>query len=273
MQRPGKILNAAQNFQEHVNEMIRAGMSPADRQFTGEKTTSHPYLFLKASSCLAGAYDDIAIPHGMTKIDWEAELCIAIGRKAKHVKAAKALDHIAGFMTGNDVSCRDLQMRPDRPGLRSDWFGGKCHDNFAPMGPFLVPRAFVPDHMKLAHPASSSTARPSRTATPRNSSTRPRSRSSSPRASSRSRPGDLFFCGTCGGVGQGTNTFLKAGDVMETEIEGLGRMKQPLRRRAGGGLDARCGMRNGGSARFCAVSWLAPARRGASRSRSAAAWR
>jgi 2,4-didehydro-3-deoxy-L-rhamnonate hydrolase len=99
VQRAGKILNAAQNFQEHVDEMIRAGMSPTDKQFTGEKTTSHPYLFLKASSCLAGAYDDIAIPHGMKKIDWEAEICIAIGRTAKRVPAAKALDHIAGFMT------------------------------------------------------------------------------------------------------------------------------------------------------------------------------
>jgi hypothetical protein len=70
VQRPGKILNAAQNFQEHVNEMIRAGMSPADRQFTGERSSSHPYMFLKASDSLAGAFDDIAIPQGMTKIDW-----------------------------------------------------------------------------------------------------------------------------------------------------------------------------------------------------------
>ena len=147
---PGKMFYAAQNFQEHVDEMIRAGMSPAGGpQFTGEKSTSQPYLFLKAPSCLAGANDDIAIPLGMKKIDWEAEIACAIGKRGKRIKAERALDHVAGFMTTNDVSARDLQIRADRPGLRSDWLNGKSHDNFAPMGPFLVPRAFVPDHMKL----------------------------------------------------------------------------------------------------------------------------
>ena len=130
--------------------MLRAGMTPAGgAKFTGEKSTTQPYLFLKAPSTLAGAYDDIAIPRGMSKIDWEAEIALAIGKPGKRIKAERALDHVAGFMTTNDVSCRDLQIRPDRPGLRSDWLGGKSHDNFAPMGPFLVPRAFVANHMNL----------------------------------------------------------------------------------------------------------------------------
>jgi hypothetical protein len=82
--RPGKMFYAAQNFQEHVDEMIRAGMSPAGGpRFTGEKSTTRPYLFLKAPSCLAGAYDDIQIPLGMSKIDWEAEIALAIGTKGK----------------------------------------------------------------------------------------------------------------------------------------------------------------------------------------------
>jgi 2,4-didehydro-3-deoxy-L-rhamnonate hydrolase len=222
--RPGKILNAAQNFQEHVDEMLRAGMSPAGQQFTGEKSTSRPYLFLKASSALAGAYDDIAIPHGTSKIDWGAEIVAAIGRKGKRIPAARALEHIAGFMTGNDVSCRDLGLRPDRPGLRSDWFGGKSHDNFAPMGPFLVPRAFVPNHMKLRiHLSVNGETR-------QNGSTAQFIYTPEEQIEFASRiitlePADLFYGGTCGGVGQGTNTFLKVGDVMETEIEGLGRMR------------------------------------------------
>ena len=103
---------AAQNFQEHVDEMLRAGMTPATGpKFTGEKSTSHPYLFLKAPSTLAGANDDIAIPRGMKKIDWEAEIALAIGKPGKHIKAERALDHVAGFMTTNDVSCRDMQIR------------------------------------------------------------------------------------------------------------------------------------------------------------------
>ncbi len=126
VRRPGKMFYAAQNFQEHVNEMIRAGMSPSGGPvFTGEKSTTVPYLFLKAPSCLAGAFDDIAIPRGMTKIDWEAEIALAIGKGGKRIKAEHALDHVAGFMTTNDVSCRDLQIRADRPALRSDWLGGK----------------------------------------------------------------------------------------------------------------------------------------------------
>ena len=111
--RPGKMFYAAQNFQEHVDEMIRAGMTPASGpKFTGEKSTSAPYLFLKAPSTLAGAYDDIAIPTGLKKIDWEAEIACVISKPGKHIKAERALDHVAGWMTTNDVSARDLQFAP-----------------------------------------------------------------------------------------------------------------------------------------------------------------
>src|SRR5258708_486658 len=144
--RPGKMFYAAQNFQEHVDEMIRAGMTPAGGpKFTGEKSTTRPYLFLKAPSCLAGAYDEIAIPLGMKKIDWEAEIALAIGKRGKRVKAERALEHVAGFMTTNDVSCRDLQIRPDRPGLRSDWLGGKSHTQFPPLGPPPLPPPLLGD--------------------------------------------------------------------------------------------------------------------------------
>jgi 2,4-didehydro-3-deoxy-L-rhamnonate hydrolase len=223
--RPGKMFYAAQNFKEHVDEMIRAGMSPSGGPtFTGEKSTTVPYLFLKAPSCLSGAFDDIEIPRGMKKIDWEAEIALAIGKGGKRIKAEHALDHVAGFMTTNDVSCRDQQMRPDRPALRSDWLGGKSHDNFAPTGPFLVPRAFVPDHMNLfiRLTVNGGVKQDGNTSqfifTPEEQIEYASNMLSL-------QTGDIFSCGTCGGVGQGTNTFLKAGDVMETEIELLGRMR------------------------------------------------
>jgi 2,4-didehydro-3-deoxy-L-rhamnonate hydrolase len=222
---PGKMFYAAQNFQEHVDEMIRAGMTPAGGpKFTGEKSTTRPYLFLKAPSCLAGANDDIAIPLGMLKIDWEAEIALAIGKPGKRIKAERALDHVAGFMTTNDVSCRDLQIRPDRPGLRSDWLGGKSHDNFAPMGPFLVPRAFVPDHMNLFIRLTVNGEIKQNGNTSQFIFT-PEEQIEYASNILTIDSGDIFSCGTCGGVGQGTNTFLKAGDVMETEIENLGRMR------------------------------------------------
>ena len=225
VRRPGKMFYAAQNFQEHVDEMLRAGMTPASGpKFTGEKSTSQPYLFLKAPSTLAGAHDDIAIPLGMKKIDWEAEIALAIGKPGKRIKAEHALDHVAGFMTTNDVSARDLQVRADRPGLRSDWLNGKSHDNFAPMGPFLVPRAFVTDHMNLFIRLMVNGAVKQDGNTSQFIFTPEEQIEYASNILSLER-GDVFSCGTCGGVGQGTNTFLKAGDVMETEIESLGKMR------------------------------------------------
>ncbi len=225
VRRPGKMFYAAQNFQEHVNEMIRAGMSPSGGPvFTGEKSTTVPYLFLKAPSTLAGAFDDIAIPRGMKKIDWEAEIALAIGKPGKHIKAERALDHVAGFMTTIDVSCRDLQIRSERPALRSDWLGGKSHDNFAPMGPFLVPRAFVPNHMNLFIKLTVNGEVKQDGNTSQFIFT-PEEQIEYASNMLTLDSGDIFSCGTCGGVGQGTNTFLKAGDVVETEVELLGRMR------------------------------------------------
>ena len=223
--RPGKMFYAAQNFQEHVDEMLRAGMTPAGgAKFTGEKATTRPYLFLKAPSTLAGATDDIEIPRGMNKIDWEAEIALAIGKRGKRIKVERALEHVAGFMTTNDVSCRDLQIRPDRPGLRSDWLGGKSHDKFAPMGPFLVPRAFVANHMNLFIRLTVNGEVKQNGNTSQFIFT-PEEQIEYASNILTLESGDIFSCGTCGGVGQGTNTFLKAGDVMETEIESLGKMR------------------------------------------------
>jgi len=226
--RPGKMFYAAQNFQEHVDEMLRAGMTPKEGpKFTGEKSTSKPYLFLKAPSCLAGANDDIAIPRGLKKIDWEAEIACVIGKRGKHIKAERALDHVAGFMTTNDVSARDLQIRADRPGLRSDWLNGKSHDNFAPTGPFLVPRAFVPDHMKLFIRLTVNGEVKQNGNTSQFIFT-PEEQIEYASDILSLESGDFFSCGTCGGVGQGTNTFLNVGDVMETEIELLGKMRNRM---------------------------------------------
>lgn len=229
--RPGKMLYAAANYSDHIKEMRAAkftgGAIDLKKDFQGEKAKSRPYLFLKASSCLAGAEDDIWMPPEWPQIDWEAEMALAIGRPGKRITAEKAIEHIAGFMTTNDVSCRDLQWREDRQALRSDWLGGKNHDTFAPMGPYLVPRQFVPDHNNLfirlwvngelkqdgntsdiIFNAEEQIEYVSRMMT--------------------LQPGDIFSTGTTGGVGQGSNTFLKVGDIVETEIEGLGRQRNRM---------------------------------------------
>jgi 2-keto-4-pentenoate hydratase/2-oxohepta-3-ene-1,7-dioic acid hydratase in catechol pathway len=130
-------------------------------------------------------------------------------------------------MTTNDVSCRDLQIRADRPALRSDWLGGKSHDDFAPIGPFLVPRAFVGDHMKLAIRLTVNGEVKQNGNTSQFIYT-PEEQIEFASNILTLETGDVFSCGTCGGVGQGTNTFLKAGDVMETEVESLGKMRNRL---------------------------------------------
>ena len=226
--RPGKILNAAQNFQEHVDEMIRAGNTPAGGpRWTGDRSTTMPYLFLKAPGVLAGAHDDIAIPRGMEKIDWEAEIACAIWKRGRRIGADGALDHVAGWMTANDVSCRDLNMRPDRPALKSDWFGGKSHNDFAPMGPVLVPKAFVADHMNLFLRLAVNGEIKQDGNTSQFIYT-PEEQIEFASNIAEVEVGDIFVCGTCGGVGMGTGTFLQVGDVMETEVEGLGKMTNRL---------------------------------------------
>src|SRR5260370_20718646 len=156
----------------------------------------------------------------MSKIDWEAEIAFAIGKKGKRIKAERALEHVAGFMTTNDVSCRDLQIRADRPALRSDWLCGKSHDNFAPMGPYLVPRAFVGNHMNLFIRLTVNGAVKQNGNTSQFIFT-PEEQIEYASSILTIETGDVFSCGTCRCVGQGANTFLEPCDVMETAVENL----------------------------------------------------
>lgn len=229
--RPSKMLHAAQNYPDHVQEMRAARTygfndTPIDqaRDFTGRREGARPYLFLKAPSCLAGAYDDIPLPPEVTQMDWEVELAVAIGRRARRVTAESALAHVAGFMTTNDFSARNLLIRPDRERLRSDWFGGKSHDGFAPMGPVFVPAAFVPDHLDLRLRLTVNGE------IKQNGSTGNLIFSPAEQIEYASRmttlePGDIIATGTPGGVGQGTDSFLTSGDVVEAEVAGLGQLR------------------------------------------------
>jgi 2-keto-4-pentenoate hydratase/2-oxohepta-3-ene-1,7-dioic acid hydratase in catechol pathway len=190
----------------------------------GDNARLRAYLFLKAPSCLAGAFDDIVLPAGEHRIDWEAELAVVIGRQGRNIPAARALDHVAGFMTTNDVSCRDLTWREDRPTIRSDWLAGKSFDTFAPTGPFFVPREFVPNHAGLRVWLAVNGV------TKQDGNTGDMIFGTAEQIEYASRmltlePGDLFATGTPSGVGQGRGEFLKAGDVVECEVEGLGRQR------------------------------------------------
>lgn len=234
IQRPSKMIYAAQNYPDHVQEMREAkrfGFNDVDvdpdQDFVGERDGSRPYVFLKAPSCLAGAYDDIVIPPGVTQMDWEVEMAVVIGRRATRVSASNAMAHVAGFMTTNDVSARNLLFRPDRERLRSDWFGGKSHDGFAPMGPVFVPAPFVADHLdlRLRLSVNGETRQDGNT---RHLIFSPAEQIEYSSAMTTLQPGDILATGTPGGVGQGSNSFLQPGDCVEAEVEGLGILRNRI---------------------------------------------
>ncbi len=229
--RPPKILHSAANYPEHVKEMSgytqSQGSVEKSKVFTGDKTRARPYLFLKASCALAGAYDDIVMPEGEHQIDWEAEVAAVIGRPGKRIKAEHAIDHVAGFMTANDVTCRDGLFREDRANFRTDWLSSKSYDTFEPMGPYFVPREFVPNHrdMHLRLSVNGEVKQDGSTASMIFSLEEQMEFAS---AMMTLESGDIFVTGTIGGVGQSTGTYLKVGDVVETEVLGLGMQRNKV---------------------------------------------
>lgn len=223
--KPGKMIYAAANYGGHIREMVEAGTAKTDEErentLDRDKNRVRPYSFLKSATALTGAYDDIVIPPDTTKVDWEVELALAIGRGGKRIPAERALEHVAGYMTTNDVSARDWNMREDWPTLRTDWFGGKSHDTFAPMGPYFVPAAFVPDYRSL------------RLTLKVNGETKQNGLAGEMVFSAEEQiehastlitldAGDVLSTGTPEGVGHAKGTYLQPGDVVDTEVEGLG---------------------------------------------------
>jgi 2-keto-4-pentenoate hydratase/2-oxohepta-3-ene-1,7-dioic acid hydratase in catechol pathway len=146
--RPRKILNAAGNYFGHVGE---SGTPEEQRKEAEErrKNRGMPYLFLKPPSSVIANGEDIVIPRGRAKIDWECEIGVVIGQPAKNVSASEARNHIFGYTIELDMSDRGGRGEdPPRFG-GSDWLIGKGHDTFAPLGPWIVPAEFVKDPMNL----------------------------------------------------------------------------------------------------------------------------
>jgi len=207
--RPSKIVCVGLNYAQHAAE-------------SGMAVPEHPVLFFKATSALVGPYDDIIIPKGSTKTDWEVELSIVIGKKASYVDEANALDHIAGYVLHNDVSERAFQLE-----LSGQWVKGKSCDTFAPLGPFIATSDEIkdPNNLNLWLKLNGEVMQ--------NSSTSDFIFNIQHVVSHISQfmtllPGDVISTGTPFGVGLGLNPpmYLKDGDVIELGIEGLGTSRQ-----------------------------------------------
>ncbi|HUF28764.1 MAG TPA: fumarylacetoacetate hydrolase family protein [Gemmatimonadaceae bacterium] len=229
---PGKILNAAVNFYTHVNETgTPEQIAEARRQ--RRENRGVPYLFLKPSrGAVIGNGDPVVIPHGRDRTDWEVELGTVIGRAAKYVSAADAQDYIFGYLVSLDISDRGGRPPGGNP-LQSDWFVGKGHDTFAPMGPWIVPKEFYGDPMvKLRQTLSvgGTQMQEARAGDMIHSLYELIEYASSIITL---YPGDVINNGTSGGVGMGTavrgeQRFLKPGEEIVATIDGIGTLRMPV---------------------------------------------
>jgi ureidoglycolate lyase len=209
-----------------MKNLICIGLNYADHAAeTGAPIPKEPIVFLKSLNALQGPNDDVVIPRGSVKTDYEVELCIIIGTRAKYVSEDKALDHVAGYAVGNDVSEREWQA--ERGGA---WDKGKGFDTFGPLGPWLVTKDEIPDPQNLAMYCDVDGVRE------QNGSTKTMIFGVKQIVSYVSQcitlnPGDVIFTGTPPGVGLGKKPvpiFLKAGQTMKLGIAGLGEQTQKL---------------------------------------------
>ena len=209
-----------------MKNLICIGLNYADHAAeTGAPIPKEPIVFLKSLNALQGPNDDVVIPRGSVKTDYEVELCIIIGTRAKYVSEDQALDHVAGYAVGNDVSEREWQA--ERGGA---WDKGKGFDTFGPLGPWLVTKDEIPDPQNLAMYCDVDGVRE------QNGSTKTMIFGVKQIVSYVSQcitlnPGDVIFTGTPPGVGLGkkpTPIFLKAGQTMKLGVAGLGEQTQKL---------------------------------------------
>jgi len=208
-----------------IGKFICIGLNYADHAAeTGKSVPPEPVVFMKATSAICGPNDPIVIPRGAEKTDWEVELAIIIGKTAKYVPESEALNHVAGYAVTNDVSERAFQS--ERAG---QWTKGKSCDNFGPLGPYLVTRNEVNDPQDLALWLTVNGE------TMQNGSTKTMVYGAAFLVSYLSQfmtlhPGDVIATGTPPGVGLGMKPprFLKAGDVVELGIVGLGTQRQDV---------------------------------------------
>jgi len=205
----GKFICIGLNYADHAAE-------------SGQPVPKEPIVFMKATSALIGCNDPIVLPQGSVKTDWEVELGVVIGSKARYVSEADALSHVAGYCVVNDISEREYQLERG-----SQWDKGKGCDTFGPVGPWLVTRDEVPDPQNLPMWLEVNGRRF------QNGSTRTMVFGVAALVSYLSRfmtlyPGDLISTGTPPGVGLGMKPplYLKPGDEMRLGIEGLGEQRQ-----------------------------------------------
>ena len=219
---PGTIYCAGANYQDHAEEMWKASGQPPqpDPHELGLK----PWFFIKAARSVTDPGAMVSISKYSKKMDWEAELAVVIGRKARDLTLDNALSCVAGYTVGNDLSARDLGFRPQLPDsspFRADWIRHKSFDGSCPLGPWITPAAYISNPSKLAIKLwVNDTLK-------QNSNSGNMIFTIAEQISHLSTgitlyPGDVIMTGTPAGVGAGRGEFLNAGDVVKVEIAEIG---------------------------------------------------
>jgi 2-keto-4-pentenoate hydratase/2-oxohepta-3-ene-1,7-dioic acid hydratase in catechol pathway len=208
---PSKFVAIGLNYSDHAAEV-------------GATPPTEPIIFLKAVTSICGPDDAVEKPRGSTKLDWEVELGIIIGKRAKYIEEAAAYSHIAGYCLGNDVSERNFQT--ERQG---QWTKGKSHDTFGPLGPWLVTRDEIPNPQNLRMWLDVNGERQQNGTTATMIFTVPKIVSYVSHFMTL-LPGDVIITGTPPGVGSGKKPprFLNVGDVVTLGVDGLGTQRQHI---------------------------------------------
>jgi len=208
-----------------VGKFICVGLNYADHaRETNASIPDAPIIFMKATTAICGPFDDVLVPPGAEKVDWEVELGVVIGEVTRNVSVADALDHVAGYLVVHDVSERAFQLEHG-----GQWVKGKSYDSFGPIGPYLVTRDEVPDVQALGLRLAVNGV------VQQNGNTSDMIFDVATLVSHISRymtlmPGDIITTGTPAGVALGSKTarYLRAGDVVELSIDGLGAQRQSI---------------------------------------------
>lgn len=244
---PVQILQSGANYHKHVVDLIVAeakgknpGITPeeeAEARRAGEKlmderaARGESYLFFGSPAAMCGAFDDVLLPPEGKQHDWELEFAAVIGRSGRHVPVERAMELVAGYTIVNDLTTRDLVYRPDLKALGTDWLRSKNSPTFLPTGPYIVPAAFVRDtnNLRITLKLNGKAMQNESTSDMIFGVSRLVSYASS---RVELRPGDLLLTGSPAGNGSHWGRFLTEGDVMESEVTGLGRQRNRCVREA-----------------------------------------
>jgi len=234
IQYPSKIMNAAVNFYTHACEGCNDDQL-ATRTRERQENRGVPYLFLKPTrGVVVGDGDDIIMPYGRDRIEWEVEMAIVFGRTGKYISSSRAYDHVFGYMVAMDISDRGGRP-PGGFGSGSDWFVGKGHDTFAPQGPWIVPKEFYGDPMERLHQTlviGGVTVQEARAGDMIHNIPELIEYASSLITVF---PGDVLQSGTSGGTGAGRvqratgSGYLIDGETISASIEGIGSLTHTVR--------------------------------------------